>query len=233
MTAVADDVADTFQAALQKDAGREPGRDVPSPPPPARDPEAPHGRTVDGAALAPYGLKADGTPRVKPAGPGRPKIAVADAPPTAAPPAAAAPTAGGEDYSQDLLDLATSVWIGVSSLKGGKLGPFKLPDLRAYALVWHQQTPTTVATWNKAAQQNPTVRAYVRKLSGEGSWSWIIGVAISGAGLAAGMAAVRNAPPERRAELAAINDVKSKEYITAQLEALGLEPPPDDEGEPA
>jgi hypothetical protein len=224
--AVADDVADTFTAALEKDAGREPGRDVPSPPPPARDPEAPHGRGPDGAALAPYGLKGDGTPRVKPGGPGRPKVTAAGAPPhQAAPPAAITPTAGGEDYSEDLLDLATSVWIGASSLKGGKLGPLKLPDLRAYALVWHQQTPSLVATWNKAAQQSPAVRGYVRKLSGEGSWSWIIGVAVSGAGLAAGLSAVRGLPPEKRGELAAVNDAKAREFITAQMEALGLEPP--------
>jgi hypothetical protein len=227
--AVVDDVADTFHAALEKDAGREPGRDVSSPPPPPRDPEAPHGRGPDGAPLAPHGLRADGTPRIKPAGPGRPRTAVAEVPPAAAAAPGAPPQ--GEDFSQDLLNLATSVWIGASNLKGGKLGPFALPDLRPYALVWHKQTPSLVNTWNEAAKQNPAVRAYVRKLSGEGSWSWIIGVAISGAGLAAGMAAVRSAPPEKRAELAAINDAKSKEFITAQMTALGLEVPDDEEGE--
>jgi hypothetical protein len=42
------------------------------PAPPRRDPAAPHGRDSKGEPLAPYGYKADGTPRQVPAGPGKP-----------------------------------------------------------------------------------------------------------------------------------------------------------------
>ena len=42
------------------------------PAPPKRDPAAPHGRDKNGNPNAPYGFKADGTPRQVPAGPGKP-----------------------------------------------------------------------------------------------------------------------------------------------------------------
>jgi hypothetical protein len=52
-------------------AAPEPGTRPDYPPPPKRDPGAPHGRGKDGEPLAPFGTKPDGTPRMNRPGPGR------------------------------------------------------------------------------------------------------------------------------------------------------------------
>jgi hypothetical protein len=228
-TATADPVANAFEAALAKDAGRAASPPPDIPPPPPVDPDAPHGRDAEGTPLAPYGHhKQTGRPNKKPPGPGRPKTATAPAAGGRAagmssPPGS--PSTGGEDYAGDLKDLADGIWMGASGLKGGRLGPVRVPDLRAHALAWHQSTPQLVGAWAAAADKNPTVRGYVRKLSGEGSWSWIIGVAISAAGLAAGLAAVSSATAEDRAQLAAHNDKLSEAFVREQTRALGMEIP--------
>lgn len=226
-TATADPAASTFTAALAKDAGRSvvPPPDIP--PPPERDPDAPHGRDGNGEPNAPYGVnKKTGKPNIKPPGPGRrPKTATEQPAAVAAPRAAAAGSPPAEDFAGDLQTLADSVWLGASALKGGRIGPVRLPDTRHYALAWHQASPSLVASWTQAAIQNPAVRGYVRKLSGEGSWSWVIGVAISAAGLASGMAAVQSATAEERAKIVALNDHLSQEFMRAQMQALGMEIP--------
>src|SRR6266567_3091667 len=70
--------------------------------------------------------------------------------------------------------------------RGGKLWILPLPDARPYAAVWRQAMPGMVEAWNVAAQKNPAVRGYVEKLAGDGSWSWVIGVAVTAIPLAAG-----------------------------------------------
>lgn len=226
MTTTADPVASTFAAALAKDAGRSVAEPPDIPPPPERDPDAPHGRDGAGNPNAPHGVnKKTGKPNIKPPGPGRPKTATER--PAAAPAPAAAGSPAEEDFAGDLQTLADSIWLGASALKGGRIGPVRVPDTRHYALAWHQATPNLVTSWTQAAVQNPTVRGYVRKLSGEGSWSWVIGVAISAASLASGMAAVASATAEERASIVALNDHLSKEYIKAQMLALGMEIPED------
>jgi hypothetical protein len=218
MTAV-DEVSQTFEQALARDAGI-PQRQAPPevPPPPERDPDAPHGRDGDGKPLAPFGHKADGSPRIKPPGPGRPKSAV-----VVTPPPSPSGQPGGKNYADELTGLATSVWLGASSLKGGRLGPLRLPDTRPYAVVWHQQTPQMVAAWAAACDQNPTIRGYVDKMSGDGSWSWVIGVGIASVGLMSSIAEMAKAPPELKAQATAYNDQRLQEFIKAQVEALGLE----------
>jgi hypothetical protein len=225
-TTAVDPAHSAFAAALAKDAGRTVAPPPDIPPPPPVDPDAPHGRDGNGVPLTPFGSnKKTGAPNKKPPGPGRPKTAVTERPAAPAPPRAAGHPAAAEDFAGDLQNLADSVWLGGSALKGGKLGPIRIPDTRAYALAWHQASPNLVATWTAAAQQNPTVRGYVRKLSGEGSWSWIIGVAISAAGLASGLASVASATAEEKAQLVAVNDRLSQEYVREQMMALGMEVP--------
>ena len=56
-------------------AAPEPGAKPDYPAPPKRDALAPHGRDADGKPIAKYGYKADGVPRVVPAGPGKPSKA--------------------------------------------------------------------------------------------------------------------------------------------------------------
>jgi hypothetical protein len=225
MTAAVDDIGVAFEAALAKDAGTSPPPEMPAPPrKPDRDPGAPHGRAEDGSPVAPYGLKADGTPRLKPAGPGRPKgddkPRVTQTPPPSAPGAGAQEGAG---YTDDLMGLGTSVWLVASSIRGGKLGPVKVPDLRPYAAVWHSQLPPMAAAWNEAAKQNAAVRGYVEKWTGDGSMAWVVGVGVTAAGFVAGCIELAKAPPEIRARAAAANDTAMQEFIGAQVQAMGLE----------
>lgn len=223
MTAVADDIGAAFEAALAKDAGTSPPPEVPAPPRiPERDPAAPHGRADDGSPKAPFGLKSDGTPRLKPAGPGRPR---ADDKPRVT--AAAAPSAGKPadkpDYTEALMGLGTAVWLGASSIRGGKLGPVRLPDCRPMAMAWRQQLPQLAAAWNAAAQQNTTVRGYVENLTGDGGKSWVIGVAVTGASFVGSCIELARAPKDVRDQWAAANDAEMEQFIKRQVEAAGLE----------
>ncbi len=226
-TIEAPDVEQEFRNALQADAGAAPAPGQPSYPAPPRqavsaDPDAPHGRAEDGSPLAPHGIGRNGRPRIKPAGPGRggkkpdaPRV-------TSAPPASeSTPGAGGPDYREDLTGLGMSVWLAGSALRGGKLWILPLPDARPYAAVWRQAMPGMVEAWNVAAQKNPAVRGYVEKLAGDGSWSWVIGVAVTAIPLAAGCGRLAR-DPEARAAAADANDAMMEEFMAAQLQAMGL-----------
>lgn len=218
------EVDDAFRAALEHDAQVTPA-EMPAPPRKAvsTDPDAPHGRDEDGKPLAPFGInKQTGKPNVRKAGPGRGKKADAPRETEVGKPAPGKGKAAGPDYSADLAGLATSVWIGASACQGGKLPliGLKVPDLRPYAAVWHDQTPQLVAAWNQAAQQNSTVRGWVDKLAGQGSWQWVIAVGVTSANFLAGcteLAKKENA--ELRQRYADHNDMTLKEFLTAQMEA--------------
>lgn len=220
------DVDMAFRAALEHDAAVSPP-EIPAPPRLAAsdDPAAPHGRNADGSPIAPYGLKADGTPRLKPAGPGRghrgdttPRIQKTGGR-HAAPAARPDPAPGtATDYHDDLAGFASGVWMLAANCKGEKLGPLRIPDLRAYAHAWHITAPGMVNAWNVAAQKNETVRGYVEKLSGEGSWAWVIGVALASAPFVGAVAELRK-NPELRAEFAELTDTELDEFT----KALGIE----------
>jgi hypothetical protein len=242
MTTATDEIGAVFTAALAQDAGipaAGEAPDVPAPPRRAeRDPDAPHGRDAGGKPLAPHGLKADGTPRVKPAGPGRPKD---DDKPRVAAVTQTADTGkvsgggAGPDYSGALMAFGTSVWFAGSGVRGWQFGKRKardgsvrplvsVPDLRPYAAVFHDQLPVQVAAWNEAAKQNPTVRGWVEKLAGgEGSVSWVLGVAVASAGLVGACAELAKAPQEVRDQAAAYNDACAREHVADLVKAMGLE----------
>lgn len=210
-----------FEAALSADAGRGTPAEVPAPPRNERDPDAPHGRGDDGSPLAPFGVKADGTPRLREPGPGRPKAADAARVTTTPALKVVGPKAAAADYTDDLLGLGTAVWLGVSSMKGGSLGPVRLPDCRPYAAVWKQTLPQMAAVWNTAAQQNDQVRSAVEKFTGEGSMTWVVGVAVVSAGFVSSCVELAKAPAEVRANATAANDKALQEYVSRQIEAMG------------
>lgn len=225
MTAVADDVDAAFRSALEADAGL-PQAEIPAPPRKSAivDPDAPHGRDSDGTPHTPYGVGQNGKPRIKPAGPGRGKTK--DEQPRVT--AAARPAAKGgkpvdTDYSGDLAGLGMSIWMGGAAL----------PVTRPYAHVFKQSLPGMVNAWNAAAQQNATVRGYVEKLSGEGSYAWVIGVALSTAPLVAGcleLAKTGKTAEEKaerkqlRAQYAEACEVELREFMSAQMASMGIVP---------
>lgn len=215
------DVNDAFEAALAADAGMGVPADIPAPPRQERDPDAPHGRAEDGSPLAPFGVKADGTPRLREPGPGRPKAADAPRVTSVSTLKPAAAKSSGADYTDDLLGLGTAVWLGVSSMKGAALGPVRLPDCRPYAAVWKQTLPQMAAVWNTAAQQNDQVRGAVEKFTGDGSMTWIVGVAVVSAGLVSSCVELAKSPPEVRANATAANDAQLQAYVSRQVEAMG------------
>lgn len=177
------------------------------PPPPRRgaapaDPEAPYGR------------KADGSPRAKPgakpqtAKPRTERSAPASAPSTPGPAA---------DYTQELADFGEAVWLGMAAL----------PFTRAPAALWKLALPGQVRAWNEAARQNETVRGYVERLGG--GPTWIVGIAVASAPLVGGLAAMMR-DPAIRAELAAVTEAEWTRFVAeargkyaAEMAAL-LEP---------
>jgi len=237
MTAVAPelgDVATAFSAALDADAGAavDHGPRVSAPPKKSDNPDAPHGLDENGVPLAPYGHKADGRPRIKPGGTGRrspdDKARVATMRPASSQagpgPGAGSSSADGPDFTEQLADLGTTVWLAGSMLRGGRLFIVPVPDARPYAAVFKQQLPGLVGAWNVAARQSSAVRGYVERVSGEGAWSWKVGVAVTCVGFVAACAEMAKAPAEVKAAAAAANDAELERFMTAQIAELGLEP---------
>lgn len=215
--------------ALRQDAAASPPEHAAPPRAEAVDPDAPHGRDDAGTPLAPYGMnKKTKRPNLKPGGPGRghksddkPRVTDPGTSGTAGPANAASgqQKPAGPDYSEDLAGLGYSIWMGASAVRGGKLPLVKIPvpDLRPYAYVWEDQLPRGVAAWNAAAQQNATVRGWVQKLAGEGSWQWVIGVGIWGANFLAGCQELR-ADKELAGKAAAANDQNIKAFLAEQIQ---------------
>lgn len=240
MTAAAAELGDVdtaFIAALEADAGAaaDHGPRVAPPPKKSDNPDAPHGFAEDGTTpLAPYGHKADGRPRIKPGGPGRARTRspddrarVAAVRPASSSAAGAAGAAGaaadGADYTGPLTDLGTSLWLAGSMLRGGRLLILPVPDVRPYAAVFKQQMPGLIGAWNVAARQNATVRGYVERVTGDGAWSWKVGVAVASAGFAAACIEMGKADPEIKAAAAAANDAELDRFMISQLAELGLD----------
>lgn len=112
------------------------------PPPPPRDPEAPFGR------------KADGTPKRGPGG--RPPKDKATQPRVQAVPSPAAPGPGGPrpDYTQGLQELCGGVW--------SLLAPFAPADAGAVLVC----APALTSSWNALAQHDPRVGRIVAVVCG-------------------------------------------------------------------
>jgi hypothetical protein len=89
--------------------------------------------------------------------------------------------------------------------------------------VFRQQLPGLVGAWNIAARQNATVRGYVDRISGEGAWSWKVGVTVQTVGFVAAVAEMAKAPAPVKAAAAAANDAELERFMSEQLSGLGLE----------
>jgi hypothetical protein len=105
---------------------------------------------------APYGRRADGTPKK---GPGGRPAKDADKPRTTT--AGSAGVAGAtRDYTPDLVGLSQSLYVVMAMI----------PPTQAQAALWRMHAPAMVPAWNMAAQQNQQVRAALEWLSGPGTW---------------------------------------------------------------
>lgn len=227
--APANPVGEAFNAALRHDAAVAPPT-IPGPPrTEPRDPEAPHGRDSDGKPLTPFGIGKNGLPRIKAATPGagRPRrdkdaARVDDAPDDRTkPPPGAEPgaDAGKKDYTEDLTGFAVSLWMGAA--------PFELTA--PYAHVWKRSYPGMVKAWNQGAQSNKTIRQYAEKISGEGSWAWVIAAALTSAQFAAAVwelskpikDPVKKAERDKlKKEYAAASQDEFKKFLEENIEAI-------------
>jgi hypothetical protein len=218
-----------FDQALATDAARSAAAaDTAAPPP--REPWL----NEDGTPR--WGFKPDGvTPRRGPGGPGRPRKDAGSkprgdtSPAPAGKPAAArvasSSTAEPRDYSEDIAGALLLTWMGLAST----------PWTKAHAAIVKNSTPSMIPAWNTAGQQNMTIRGWIEKLSGEGSWAWMIPVAMTTTPLAIGLWEVtRN--PAIRAEARAQTESDWAEFTTATAREHGLElesldqVPPEDSG---
>jgi hypothetical protein len=164
-----------------------------------------------------WGTKADGTPRKSNPGTGRPpknaddKARATDkAPEPPKDPPKAQGSASSEDFTEDIGGALTMVWMGLAAT----------PWTKGHAAVVRHYTPQMAPAWNTAAQQNATVRKYVKKLSGEGSWSWVLPVTIVTTPLIAGFWQVTR-DSDLRKQLAAQTEKDFAEFID-QARAAGM-----------
>jgi len=193
---------------LDADAAAQPAQD----PPPRRPPPP------DATAEAPWGFKADGTPRKGPPGPGRPRKdktdqarVTDDKPPAGDGKQDPQPAQEPADYTADITGALTMVWMGASAL----------PWTRGHAGALYGQIPALAPAWSTAAQHNAAIRRYVVKFSGQGSLAWVIPVTVSTSQLVLALWEVtRNA--ELRAELARQNDEDFRLFVREQAEAAGM-----------
>jgi hypothetical protein len=197
---------------LDADAAAQPA----AAPPPRRLPPP------DATPEAPWGFKADGTPRKGPAGPGRPrkdadaKARTDDTPDAPGKPQQPAAPAADVSYAEQVGDALTVGWMILGTI------PFTKPQ----AAVLHNGMETLIPAWDQAARHNPTIRKYVLKLSGEGSWAWLIPVAITTMPVVMGMWQA-TIDQSIRPQLAKQTDADLTEFILGQAREAGL-PIPDD-----
>lgn len=220
----ADDIEDQFRSALEQDAHVDSGAGAP-PPPPRRDPDAPHGRDPDGTPIAPYGLKGDGVPRLKPAGPGRggKAITAADKPRvTVAPsPDAARAAASDRDYTGQLDDIAQGVW----AIMSGVPVPWQTLRIRiqAQAAIWHGNTPTLVRSGNTIARHCPPVAQKIDALT-TGNAAWMLPALFGLAPFVGQSLAMWRSPVAGDIErLAAVNEAAFQQMLDAATEQLAQE----------
>lgn len=143
--APADDDAKAFAAAMA--APESTDAEVPAPPK----------REAAADAEAPYGRKADGSPKKGPGG-RPPKPSRTERPRVET--TAVASGQPGRDYTEDLTGLAQGVWFLLASL----------PPTQAQAALFKAHRGGLVNGWNVAAQANPMIRGGVEWLTGSGTW---------------------------------------------------------------
>lgn len=188
-----------FRAAM---AAPEPGGpatpDVPPPPP--VDPEAPYGR------------RADGTPKKGPGGrPAKSAPKDADKPRVTDQPSTAAAAGGpARDYTKDLCDLADLAHTLM----------LITPRTHAHAALWRGTTPGMAAAWNNAAQANPQVRRGVEALADSGA-AWVAGIVIATMPFAQGAWYLwRNPDGDTAQQLAATTRAHIEQIAKQQQEAM-------------
>ncbi|HEX4661890.1 MAG TPA: hypothetical protein VH307_31225 [Streptosporangiaceae bacterium] len=201
---------DLLSEVLDADAAK--ADETPAAPPPPRSPWL----LEDGTPR--WGLKPDGTPRRARPGTGRPPKD--DKPRTAKelPPGnespAREPTRGttGRDYTDQIAGALSMTWMGMAAV----------PFTRAHAAVLHAHIPDMIPAWNTAAQQNATIRHAIEKLSGDGSWSWVIPVTVVTTPVVLGMWQVTR-DGDLRTHLAAQTEKDFREFLTEQAAAAGID----------
>lgn len=176
--------AKSLDAAWESAMGA-PARPKEPPPPPAVDPEAPHGRDHQGVPLQPYGLNKDGSVRKSAAGrPGKDDKPRTTAPaPGPGPGKPAAVLAEPGQYTQALADSADGVWLAMSAL--GKAAP-DIPligkslagkgydqKIQAQAQVWYLTKDRAVAAVSLAAEHNAAAARFAARFEG-GDITWMI-----------------------------------------------------------
>lgn len=210
------------------------------PPPPDTDPDAPHGRGPDGAALAPFGLTKEGRPRKTSAGRRAKEDQGRIATPAAA--AAAVATGGGpaapaaHDYTASLSEFGDAIWFCASALgKGGSAIPFVgrfIPERKvaAQAGAIRAYKPNLVRAVNIAAQHNARAARMAASIEqGEITWVVMCGFMVMpfvtmSAAIWKGDAALAEIDPSLTVDqLAQANDVRLDKYlsdISDQMELL-------------
>lgn len=199
---------------LDRDAASHPSADPPPRVPWLNDDGSPR-----------WGTKADGSPRKSNPGTGRPpknaddKARSTDKAPD--PPQVPKPSSNPDarDFTDDIGAALTMVWMGTAAI----------PWTKAHAAVIRLYTPNMAPAWNTAAQQNATVRKYVLKLSGEGSWSWVLPVTIVTTPLLTGFWQVTRDADLRR-ELAAQTEKDFATFLAEQAKAAGMTVPEPESG---
>lgn len=149
------DVPPVNQAFAGLQAAQAAAADAQAEAPPKKEPADPE---------APYGRRADGTPKKGPGG--RPaKRGKADEPRVTAAPAAAA---GGpkRDYSEPLAEIADAIWVTMA------MAPH--PTVMAQAALWKANKAGLVAGFNMAAQNNGMIR---RAVEASEKATWVVALA--------------------------------------------------------
>lgn len=138
-------------AALMTGAANAADETTQVPPPPKKEP-------APADPDAPYGRKADGTPR-KSRGGRPPKQKPLDEPRVQAPTREQAPGLV-KDYTQDLAEFTEGLWF---------LGA-QFPATMADAAIFKIHRPRQVYAWNLAAQHNAYIRSGVEMICGKATW---------------------------------------------------------------
>jgi hypothetical protein len=192
---------DAFNAAMAAPAD---GEKPDYPAPPHKDEEAPFGR------------KADGSPRQRRAGPGRPrddKARTARNVPAVPEKTKQGPGGPPGDYTETLNGFGQAVWMALAAVP--------IVHTQAFAVLWQAQLDAEVAAWNTAAQQDANVRRGVEKL--QGGPVWVVGIAIATAPLVGG--AIALAKDEKlRGKMAAQTRSEFEKLIGAMREEQDQQP---------